>query len=87
MLEFTFRPDRPTLRVLVCHDDAEREFDYTAGAERALERAAADGWTVVSIKDDWITVSDRASRHVLGSSTVGEAAVLRAGLDWGPAVP
>ena len=27
-----------------------------AGAEDSLERARADGWTVVSIKDDWATV-------------------------------
>ena len=27
------RRDRPALRLLVLHDDAEREFDYTAGAE------------------------------------------------------
>jgi hypothetical protein len=25
----------------------------TAGAERALERAKAEGWTVVSIAKDW----------------------------------
>ena len=30
-------------RLLVLHDDAEREFDYAAGAEQALERAKADG--------------------------------------------
>ena len=29
----------PALRLLVLHDDAEREFDYTGGAEDALERA------------------------------------------------
>ena len=56
MLEFTHHADRPTLRLLVLHDDDRREFAYTAGAEQALERAAADGWTVVSIKDDWTTV-------------------------------
>jgi phosphoserine phosphatase len=44
------------LRLLVLHDDAEREFDYTAGAEKSLERARADGWTVVSIRNDWATV-------------------------------
>ena len=44
------------LRLLVLHDDAEREFDYTAGAERALEQAKAHGWTVVSVRDDWTTV-------------------------------
>ena len=44
------------LALLVRHDDAEREFDYTAGADAALERAATEGWTVVSVKDDWATV-------------------------------
>jgi hypothetical protein len=44
------------LRLLVLHDDAEREFDYTAGADRALERARAEGWTVVSVRDDWARV-------------------------------
>jgi phosphoserine phosphatase len=56
MLEFTHHPDKPTLRLLILHDDVEREFDYTGGAERALEQAEADGWTVVSIKNDWVTV-------------------------------
>ena len=28
------------LRLLLLHDDAEREFEYTAGAEESLERAA-----------------------------------------------
>lgn len=49
-------PDGPGLRLLVHHDDAEREFAYTAGAEDAVRRAAEQGWTVVSMKDDWRTV-------------------------------
>jgi phosphoglycolate phosphatase-like HAD superfamily hydrolase len=44
------------LRLLVRHDDADREFDYVAGAERALEEARADGWTVASMRHDWATV-------------------------------
>jgi len=56
MLEFAGHDDRPSLRLLVLHDDPEREFAYTAGAEQALERAGRDGWTVVSMKDDWATV-------------------------------
>jgi phosphoserine phosphatase len=56
MLHFTQHADKPSLRLLLLHDDGEREFAYTAGAEQALEQAAADGWTVVSVKDDWITV-------------------------------
>jgi phosphoserine phosphatase len=56
MLHFTQHAHKPSLRLLVLHDDSEREFDYTAGAERALQRAAADGWTVVSVGNDWATV-------------------------------
>jgi len=51
MLEFT-----RGLRLLVLHDDADREFDYTAGAEKSLDQASKDGWTVVSMKNDWATV-------------------------------
>ena len=56
MLEFTQHPDKPFLRLLILHDDAEREFDYTSGAEQALEDAESGGWTVVSVQDDWATV-------------------------------
>lgn len=56
MLDYSQHADRPFLRLLVLHDDADREFAYVAGAERALERAAESGWTVVSMKDDWATV-------------------------------
>jgi hypothetical protein len=53
MLRFAGGPSRPALRLLLLHDDEEREFAYTAGAETALEQARARGWTVVSMKDDW----------------------------------
>jgi phosphoserine phosphatase len=56
MLRHAGGPSRAALRLLVLHDDAEREFDYTTGAEQSLERADSEGWTVVSIKDDWATV-------------------------------
>jgi phosphoglycolate phosphatase-like HAD superfamily hydrolase len=56
MLQFAERPGRPGLRLLVLHDDPEREFDYVAGAERALEEAERRGWTVVSVERDWAAV-------------------------------
>jgi phosphoserine phosphatase len=56
MLRFAGGKGRPALRLLVLHDDPEREFDYVKGAERALEQARGDDWTVVSVKDDWATV-------------------------------
>ncbi|HYX61983.1 MAG TPA: hypothetical protein VE888_23545 [Streptosporangiaceae bacterium] len=42
--------------MLVLHDDADREFAYTTGAEDALDRAKTHGWTVVSMKEDWSAV-------------------------------
>jgi phosphoglycolate phosphatase-like HAD superfamily hydrolase len=56
MLEFTHHLDKPLLRLLVLHDDDEREFAYTSGAERALQTASEGGWTVVSMKHDWSTI-------------------------------
>jgi phosphoglycolate phosphatase-like HAD superfamily hydrolase len=56
MLQFTHHSDRPTLRLLILHDDGDREFAYTAGAEQALEHAARAGWTVVSMQHDWLTI-------------------------------
>jgi phosphoglycolate phosphatase-like HAD superfamily hydrolase len=47
--------------LLIHHDDAEREFAYDAGAERALSEASRRQWTVASMKDDFATVfSDSA---------------------------
>jgi hypothetical protein len=56
MLEFTKHEDKPFLSLLLLHDDADREFDYTSGADQALQKADSDGWTVVSMKNDWAAV-------------------------------
>lgn len=56
MLQYTGGSGRPGLRLLVLHDDPDREFAYTSGAEKSLGIAAAQGWTVVSMKDDWSRV-------------------------------
>jgi hypothetical protein len=45
---FTQHADKPSSRPLV----REREPAYTTGAEQA----AGDGWTVISVKDDWTSV-------------------------------
>ncbi len=42
--------------LLVRHDDADREFAYDEGAEKALAAAATNGWTVVSMERDFKTV-------------------------------
>jgi phosphoserine phosphatase len=56
MLRYAGGKDRPALRLLVLHDDEDREFAYTAGAETSLEHADEHGWTVVSMKDDWAAI-------------------------------
>jgi phosphoserine phosphatase len=56
MLHFTRHDDKPSLRLLVLHDDGQREFAYTTGAEQALDQATSDGWTVISVRNDWATV-------------------------------
>ncbi len=53
MLSFAGGPSLPALRLLVVHDDADREFDYVAGAEKAIRTAQEKGWTQVSIQRDW----------------------------------
>lgn len=42
--------------LLLHHDDAHREFAYDTGAEKALDRAQTDSWSVISMKDDFGTV-------------------------------
>ena len=56
MLQFTGGKNRPALRLLLLHDDKAREFDYVSGAKKSLDLAKAQGWTVVSIKNDWKVV-------------------------------
>ena len=53
MLQFTSDQEHPTLCRLVHHDDSEREFKYSAGAENAVKTAGTNSWTVISMKGDW----------------------------------
>jgi phosphoserine phosphatase len=56
MLRFARVNTRPALRLLVVHDDAEREFDDQRGAEQAIQRAHDRDWTLISIRNDWSQV-------------------------------
>jgi len=56
MLAWSGTDSSPALRLLILHDDPDREFDYTVGTEQVLEVAHQQNWTVVSIKDDWTQV-------------------------------
>jgi phosphoglycolate phosphatase-like HAD superfamily hydrolase len=61
MLQYSAASARPSLQVLVHHDDAAREYAYDRQSsigrlDKALDEAQARGWTVVSMKADWKTV-------------------------------
>jgi hypothetical protein len=73
MLQFTGGADRPALRLLLLHDDAAREFAYTAGAEKSLELARARGWQVVSMKDEWKAMFAAPGRKASAAGAPGGA--------------
>jgi phosphoglycolate phosphatase-like HAD superfamily hydrolase len=61
MLQYTAAGNGPHLALLVHHDDAAREFAYDRQSkigrlDKAWDEAISDGWTVVSMKDDWATI-------------------------------
>ncbi len=75
MLEYTQGGSGARFELLVLHDDAAREFAY--GPARGLpdvklgyftpaleDHAKKDGWTVVSMKDDWRTVFPPAPSEI-----------------------
>ena len=45
-----------SLQLLVNHDDAEREYAYAEKDGASLKAAEANGWQVVSMKQDWARV-------------------------------
>ena len=64
MLEYTGAGDGPRLKMLVFHDDAKREYAYGPAqglsatkvgtfTQALYDEAKKDGWTVISMKDDW----------------------------------
>jgi phosphoserine phosphatase len=52
MLQFAGGEGRPALRLVVRHDDAEREVADSGGAEQVL----GAGFVEISMRDDWETV-------------------------------
>jgi len=43
-------------RLVIVHDDAEREYETSAAAEKLISAGHEGGWTMVSMKDDWKNV-------------------------------
>jgi hypothetical protein len=58
MLQWTAAGSGPRFCLYVHHTDAAREWAYDRKShigqlDKGLDEAAANGWTVVSMKDDW----------------------------------
>jgi hypothetical protein len=58
MLQYTTIGRRPSLGLLVHHDDAEREFAYDCDTKvgrlcKGLKLAKERGWILISMKNDW----------------------------------
>jgi len=43
-------------RLVIVHDDPEREYLVESACEKLIEAGEQGGWTMVSMKDDWKTV-------------------------------
>jgi hypothetical protein len=61
MLQWTTAGSGPRFALIVHHDDAAREFAYDRAShvgklDKAWDEATSNGWTVVSMKDDWATI-------------------------------
>jgi len=64
MLQWTDAGDRPSLCLLVHHDDADREWAYDRQShigrlDHALDAASANNWTVISMQRDWMLTFPR----------------------------
>jgi lysophospholipase L1-like esterase len=53
MLRWSQAGDRPSLQLLVLHDDAGREMAYGEPTNESLDAAATYGWQVVRMASDW----------------------------------
>jgi hypothetical protein len=61
MLQYAAGGEGLRLMALVHHDDAEREWAYDRDSsigrlDKAMDEARDRGWTVISIRNDWLRV-------------------------------
>ncbi|MBP8291249.1 MAG: DPP IV N-terminal domain-containing protein [Caldilineaceae bacterium] len=56
MLQYTGGDAGPFLNLVIVHDDAEREYAYTTGADDLMSAAAQSPWLFVSMARDFKTV-------------------------------
>lgn len=53
MIRYAGKNPHPSLRMLILHDDMEREYAYSEGAEEAIRMAKAENWIRISMKNDF----------------------------------
>ena len=53
MLQYAYRQQRPSLAIVIRHDDEKREYRYTDGVQNLLAEAKKESWLVVSMRRDW----------------------------------
>jgi phosphoglycolate phosphatase-like HAD superfamily hydrolase len=61
MLQWTAAGEGPRFMAIVHHTDAEREWAYDRTSsighlDKALDEGMRRGWTIVDMKDDWLTI-------------------------------
>ena len=56
MLLYSQGGTRPSLQIMIHHDDAAREYAYTEEDNGSLNAAKQNGWLIVSMKNDWRTI-------------------------------
>lgn len=67
MIRYSGTKTHPSLRLLLIHDDAIREYAYYEGAEEAIRTARAEHWVMISMKNDFRLVYPSLSDGKAGS--------------------
>lgn len=58
MLSYSQAQSKPSLQLMINHDDNKREFAYQELDNASLNAARKNDWIVISIKNDWQTIFD-----------------------------
>jgi len=74
MLRWSQSSRRPSMQVLVLHDDADREMAYGEASNDSLEAAEKYGWSVVRMATDWNRIFARPLEKKQSASTPSPSA-------------
>ncbi len=56
MLQYTTRRKGPSMGLILLHDDADREYQYSQDAQQLLDLQESQGWLIISMKNDFSRV-------------------------------